>query len=278
MIKAIFTLLFASLLSIGCTNALGAFFGLEDGNQVYQVFALTYMVLPALIARMLAKEEGIHLSFATRKTSYLVIPVLLPLAILLVAFGLTVAFDFRDTLALAPTHELTVAKAFWRVLLVSSNYLGFAIVYGLSIQLAMAVGQEMMWRGYLFSKAQHLGFWKLSALLGVIAGLWQAPLTLFYGIMYPEHNVLGMLWVVVLSVLLSPILTQLRISSRSLLPSCLFHAFYFSLASLLSFIVSEPDHLLGGMTGLTGFAALGIANLVLHALRHKEKVRTVIVK
>ena len=59
----------------------------------------------------------------------------------------------------------------------------------------VAFGEELGWRGYLLPKLMPLGKTKAYLLMGVIWGLWHAPLVLI-GFNYPGYPILGVLWMI----------------------------------------------------------------------------------
>jgi membrane protease YdiL (CAAX protease family) len=49
---------------------------------------------------------------------------------------------------------------------------------GITINAVAGFGEELGWRGFLLREFDYMGFWKSSAIIGVIWGIWHAPLIL----------------------------------------------------------------------------------------------------
>jgi membrane protease YdiL (CAAX protease family) len=61
-----------------------------------------------------------------------------------------------------------------------------ALIAGVTINAVSGFGEELGWRGFLQRELVHLGFWKSSICVGLIWGLWHAPLIL-QGHNHPSH-------------------------------------------------------------------------------------------
>ena len=81
-----------------------------------------------------------------------------------------------------------------------------SLAAGATVNALFAFGEEIGWRGLLHRELRGLGFWKMSAVIGVLWGFWHAPIILL-GHNYPEHSVAGVFLFVVICVLLSPLHT-----------------------------------------------------------------------
>lgn len=46
---------------------------------------------------------------------------------------------------------------------------------GATVNLPFMLGEELGWRGFQFEETKLLGFWRSSLLIGVLWGLWHAP-------------------------------------------------------------------------------------------------------
>ena len=88
------------------------------------------------------------------------------------------------------------------------------LMAGATVNAVAAFGEEAGWRGLLLHELRGLGFWPASAVIGVIWGLWHAPLIL-HGHNYPQHPVLGVLMMTLVTLLLSPLFTYVRKIGRA---------------------------------------------------------------
>lgn len=124
------------------------------------------------------------------------------------------------------------------------------------------LGEELGWRGLLQTELHALGFWTSSAVIGLIWGAWHAPLVL-HGHNYPEHPGWGVLAMIVLSILLSPLIGYVRLKARSVLAAAVMHGSLNASGGLAILLLRGGNDLTVGITGLTGLAVLAVANLVL---------------
>jgi membrane protease YdiL (CAAX protease family) len=135
-----------------------------------------------------------------------------------------------------------------------------ALSAGPTINALAAFGEEAGWRGFLFLELAPLGFWRSSALIGVVWGLWHAPLIL-QGHNYPQHPALGVLMMTAFTVLLSPLFGYIRLRARSVLAAAIAHGTLNASAGIPLMLAVGGDDLTAGMTGAAGLAVLALANL-----------------
>ena len=83
-----------------------------------------------------------------------------------------------------------------------------ALIAGPTINTLFAFGEELGWRGFLQKELSHLGFWKSSFLIGLIWGIWHAPLIL-QGYNYPQHPIFGVVMMIIFTFLFSPLLSYI---------------------------------------------------------------------
>lgn len=141
------------------------------------------------------------------------------------------------------------------------------VVAGLTVNAIAAFGEELGWRGFMQRALAGRGFWSASALIGVIWGLWHAPLIL-RGHNYPEHPDFGVLMMVVFCVLLSPLFAHLRERAGSVLAPTIMHGCLNATGGVLVFVSGGSD-LLKGPAGLAGMLVLLAANAWLWRARHR---------
>ena len=77
-----------------------------------------------------------------------------------------------------------------------------------------AFGEEWGWRGYLLPRLMPLGKWKAYLLVGVIWGLWHAPLVAI-GFNYPGMPVLGILMMALLTTALGIFINEMTLHYQS---------------------------------------------------------------
>ena len=143
-------------------------------------------------------------------------------------------------------------------------FIGQAFVDGMTINALFAFGEEIGWRGFLLRELRILGFWKASFLIGVIWGIWHAPLILFAGHNYPSAPFLGVFMMTVFCMLISPIVSFITIKSQSVVPAAFFHGVINGTASLGTMIVAGGNtELINGLTGVAGFIVLFFVNVII---------------
>lgn len=113
-------------------------------------------------------------------------------------------------------------------------------------------GEELGWRGYLLPKLLPLGKVWAYVLLGIVWGLWHAPLV-FAGFMYPGHPLSGTLMFIGLTTTLGIYMNELTLRHRSSVLAGWIHGVFNSQRLgvwALLFPVTTPW--LGGYAGAVG--------------------------
>ena len=154
----------------------------------------------------------------------------------------------------------------WGYLLVT---LFAGIVSAATINALFAFGEEVAWRGFLARCFEDMGFWKKSALVGAIWGVWHAPIILM-GHNYPDHPVAGVFMMTVFCMLLAPLMQFVRDKSKSVVASAMMHGSMNAYAGLSIALLSGYNDLLCGCCGVAGCAVLLLADVLL-ALRMSWK-------
>jgi membrane protease YdiL (CAAX protease family) len=143
--------------------------------------------------------------------------------------------------------------------------LGLSLLWAPFINSVAAFGEELGWRGFLWPRLAPMGFWRASGLSGVIWGLWHAPIIL-WGFNYPRAPLLGVIWMCVLTTILGTWINWLKERTGSTLLASWVHGVFNSQAYGIWRILTWPvNELIGGMTGLVGFAFLALPTVWLAA-------------
>ena len=138
------------------------------------------------------------------------------------------------------------------------------------INVVPALAEEWGWRGWLLPALLPLGRWPAILLVGVVWGLWHAPIVLL-GYDYPlEPAPVRVLLMVGFCVATGSLLGWLRLRSDSVWPCAIGHGFVNAAAGLpivLAAAGHPVDNATTGLLGWTGWVvmalALGVAALVL---------------
>jgi membrane protease YdiL (CAAX protease family) len=244
------------------------------------LFATVYMFFPlvsVLLTQLVTGEKpfsDIGISFRLNKWWWLGWLVIIPLPILL---SLPVSALFpgvsigTDTASLNATMDAMQAQGLplgpWGVGIVT---LLSGFVAGLTVNALFAFGEESAWRGFLHRLLKGKGFWKECLIIGVIWGIWHAPLILM-GHNYPEHPVAGVFMMVAFCVLVTPLMVFIREKSGSVIMAAIAHGTINALGGLPIVYLIGYKELLSGITGLAGFIVLAVADIVILLLKNKDK-------
>lgn len=133
---------------------------------------------------------------------------------------------------------------------------------GVTINALFAFGEEVGWRGYLLKQFEGKNFLTSAIVIGIIWGLWHAPLILL-GHNYPQHPQWGVLMMVVVCIPMSFIIQYFRVKSGSVIVAAIMHGTCNAVAGLTMLFVSldKYNDLIDGATGLAGILAMLVVAL-----------------
>jgi membrane protease YdiL (CAAX protease family) len=146
-----------------------------------------------------------------------------------------------------------------------------ALVAGVTINAVAAFGEELGWRGFLQNQLMPMGFWKSSLVIGLIWGIWHAPLVL-HGHNYPDHPITGVFMMTVFCTLLGPIFSFVTIRANSVIAAAIIHGSLNAAGGLPLCVIEGGNDLTTGITGLSGFTVLVLLNLILLAYGHRPSI------
>lgn len=136
-----------------------------------------------------------------------------------------------------------------------------SLIVGPTINGIFGFGEEFGWRGYLLPKLMPLGKPKAYTLLGIIWGLWHAPLILM-GFNYPGYPILGVLWMCGMTTVLGIFLNEMTLRYKSsILAGALHGTFNGQGYGIWRQLFPTVNPLLGGITGLVGIGVLLVFGL-----------------
>jgi membrane protease YdiL (CAAX protease family) len=151
-----------------------------------------------------------------------------------------------------------------------------ALIAGITVNALAGFGEELGWRGLLQREFAYLGFWKSSLLIGIIWGIWHAPIIL-QGHNYPQHPKIGVFMMIIFTLLLAPIFSYVRLKAKSVIAAAIIHGTLNATFALDLMVIKGGNGLTVGISGLAGFIALVFVNIGLFSYDHyfaSDKIMT----
>lgn len=133
-----------------------------------------------------------------------------------------------------------------------------AVTLGPLINTVGTLTEELGWRGWLWDRWRPLGLWRCNLLIGLVWGVWHAPI-IAMGFNYPGMPVSGPLLMTVFTVLVAPLIGLVRERGGSVWHAGLFHGTLNAAGGLALLVLSPGTFPWSGLTGLAGFAVLAAA-------------------
>jgi len=266
------------LLSYALVPLYFALGGTKAMRPGFVVLGTAYMFIPLVVAVIVQKlvyhaplKGPLRIAFRPNRwflVAWLVPPMIalatLGVSLLLpgVTFSPEMAGMFERFQGLMTPEKLDEMKRQVESLPVHPFWLGLflGLVAGVTVNAVAAFGEELGWRGLLLRELEALGFWRASAVIGVVWGFWHAPLIVL-GHNYPEHHWAGVFMMTGLTVLLSPLLGYLTLRAGSVVVAAIFHGTFNATAGLAILVVQGGNDLIVGVTGLAGFVVLLLADI-----------------
>jgi membrane protease YdiL (CAAX protease family) len=245
----------------------------EKDQISYTIMALLYMFMPLISAlivdKLIMKRKSLKswaMNFNPNKWFLAAWPAVVAFAFLATAIntlwpGISFSSEmtgFWDRMAEQLTPEqLEMQKA--KMEMIPLPYWLLAIIQGLiaglTINAVAGFGEESAWRGFMVKEYRNLKFWDASLRIGIIWGIWHAPLVLM-GHNYPEHNIIGVGMMTIWCILLSPLFLYVRLKTRSVIAASIMHGTLNATAGLPVMYLIGGNDLTLGLTGFSGFVSL----------------------
>lgn len=130
-----------------------------------------------------------------------------------------------------------------------------AIVAGFTINAVFAFGEEYGWRGWLADQLAGLGPLRANLLIGLMWGLWHAPVILL-GYNYGGYGALGVPFMIVWCVAASFLLWRVRQVSGSVLGAAVMHGMINAFAGVFLVILVDRNVLIAAPMGVIGIASI----------------------
>lgn len=148
------------------------------------------------------------------------------------------------------------------------------LIAGITVNAVAGFGEELGWRGFLVKEMKNRSFLSASLLIGLIWGVWHAPLILM-GHNYPQHPNWGVLMMILWCILLSPLFLYITIKARSVIAAAIMHGTLNATAGLSIMLIEGGNDLTVGLTGLAGFISILLVLAGIFIFDHfisKEKI------
>ncbi len=142
------------------------------------------------------------------------------------------------------------------------------VLAAFTINLPFMFGEELGWRGLLLHETQPMGFLKSNLLIGVVWGLWHAPIIL-QGHNYPGDEWIGLGAMVLFCTVLAFPFAYIRLKSKSILGPCVLHGMINGTATAIALFVVGGKPLYASIAGVAGALAIGTIALAIFVLDRK---------
>jgi uncharacterized protein len=123
-----------------------------------------------------------------------------------------------------------------------------------TVNLPFMFGEEFGWRGLLLKEVQKMGFTTSCLLIGVIWGLWHAPIVLM-GHNYPSNPFAGLGMMCLFTTALCPLFAYVRMKTKSILGPCMLHGMINSTAAIYTLFIINKNEFYSSIAGWAGVVA-----------------------
>lgn len=242
------------------------------------IVGMAYMFIPMIIAivvqKLIYKEplrEPLGISF--KLNWWFLVAWLLPPVVSFATLGISLLFPgveyspemtgmlerFKSVLT---PEQLAQMKSQATAFPVHPIWIGLlqGLIVGITINAVAGFGEELGWRGLLQKEFGYMGFWKSSAIIGIVWGIWHAPIIL-QGHNYPQHPLAGVLMMTIFTLLASPIFSYVRLKAKSVIAAAIIHGSLNATYGLSIMVIKGGNDLTVGVTGLAGFIVLAFVNI-----------------
>jgi len=255
--------------------AFGGKWGVGPSTQIVGVIYMFIPMLAAVLVQKLFYKESLRkpLGISFKLNRWFLVAWLLPPAIAFATFGVSLlipGIEYSPEMAgflerlkgVLPPEQFQRMESQIATFPIHPFWLALVsgLVAGITINAVAGFGEELGWRGFLQKEFDYLGFWKSSAIIGFIWGIWHAPIVL-QGHNYPQHPVEGVFMMIIFCLLFAPIFSYIRLKSKSVIAAAIMHGCLNATAGLSIIMVKGGNDLMIGVTGAAGFCVLLIVDL-----------------
>jgi len=245
--------------------------------------AVVYMFIPmavAILVQKLVYKEAVRgpLGVSWRFNRWFLVAWFLPPIIAFLALGVGILLpgvEYAPDMAglleryggTLSEQQLEQMKSQMAALPIHPFWLGLAqgLIAGITINAVAGFGEELGWRGLLQQELGYMGFWRSSLLIGLIWGLWHAPL-IAQGHNYPQHPLVGVGLMTLFCVLLGPVFSYIRLRAGSVIAAAIAHGSLNGTGGLAIVVLRGGNDLTIGITGLAGMIVLAGIDLIIYLI------------
>lgn len=269
----LFTFLFSWLL-VGGYYLFGGRLSSPSAILVLSIYMFMPAIATIIIQKLIYKEpvmEPLDVSFKLNR--WFLVAWLLPPIVAIASFGVSLLLPgiefspgmegFYERLASSLTPEqIAQVKESATALPLHPFWISLfsGLVAGITINAVFGFGEELGWRGLLQKELSFMGFWKSSLFIGLIWGIWHAPI-IAQGYNYPQHPFIGIFMMTIWTILLSPIFGYVRLKAKSVIAAAVIHGSLNATFGLSIMLVKGGNDLIISGMGLAGFIVLVFVNL-----------------
>ena len=233
---------------------------------IFSAGAMLIPLLAVIFTQLIFREpvlKGVGISFHLNRwwlIGWLLMPVI-AMAVLGVTLLMPGAKWTPDSPMMQPTlQSMPKGIGIWGILALT---MVSGLINGATINAFFAFGEEVAWRGFLMKEFKGKKFLAAVLWIGVIWGLWHAPLIL-NGHNYPQHPVPGVFMMIVFCLLLTPMLMYFRQKSGSVIVPAIMHGTFNAVVGISAVVVTPVNDLLYGGAGLAGLIVLLAVDVCLY--------------
>ena len=272
---------FFSYLLVFLYLALGGKWVMPGSLVVSVIYMFIPMIIAIIVQKLVYKEPlRVPLGISLKWNRWFFVAWLLPPVLVFATLGLSLLFPqveyspemegiFERFKSILTPEQINQMERQAAVFPIHPIWIGLlqGLIVGITINAVAGFGEELGWRGFLQRELSFLGFWKSSVIIGIIWGVWHAPIIL-QGHNYPQHPVTGVFLMIIWCVLLAPIFSYVRLKAKSVIAAAIIHGSLNGTGGLALMVIKGGNDLLTGITGLAGFIILIQANICLFVFDH----------
>lgn len=273
-------------------SALGVVFQVDVEHPAYIALAAAFMLGPALAAlvqwKVIEREPwgtvGLHPSLVRwRRMAFTVL-----LGILIIPVALVVTMLIGDGMGVGPFGHAEISSQHFTIrLMVLLGQHGMkagstlterlaslpgvvilgvlllsAVVSAFTVNLPFMLGEELGWRGYLYSATTTWSPAQRIGLTGPVWGVWHAPL-IAMGHNYPGYPIAGIVLMIVFCTLLAILFDHTRRRVNSVWGACVLHGIINGTAGAFGLFAWDGHVLVGSPAGMAGCIAIAVLAVVI---------------